>query len=122
MYRYFKAFLNYHDGGLGGHNNPVRLALWEYRQIWPAQDKEPDVLVSLGTGVSRRYEKTVEEAQDEAIVHSRFLPRLFRSFMVLLDGQRTWNDFWNSIPLDKKDRYHRLNTVFDGSEPQLDNI
>ncbi|KAI9883965.1 MAG: hypothetical protein M1823_004243 [Watsoniomyces obsoletus] len=119
---YFKAFMNYHDGGLGGHNNPVRLALWEYRQIWPTQDKEPDILVSLGTGVSRRYEKTVEQTQEEAVLHSRFLPRLFRSFMVLLDGQRTWNDLWNSLPMDTKDRYHRLNTVFDGPEPQLDDI
>ncbi len=100
------------------------------------QDKEPDVVVSLGTGVSKRYEKEIEKAQEqnpaEAQQHlanaqqhlfkSRFLPRLFRSFMMLLDGQRTWYELWNSLPLGTRDRYHRLNTEFDGPEPQLDDI
>ncbi len=79
-------------------------------------------MVSLGTGVSKKNNKTLEEAQSETLLQSRFLPRLFRSFMLLLDGQRTWNELWNSLPLDTKDRYHRLNTEFDGPEPQLDDI
>lgn len=85
-------------------------------------NKEPDVVVSLGTGVSKKYGGTLEEASTETLLQSRFLPRLFRSFMVLLDGQRTWHEFWNSLPLDARDRYHRLNTEFDGPEPQLDDI
>ncbi len=80
------------------------------------------MVVSLGTGVSKRYDKTLKEAQNETLFRSRFLSRLFRSFMLLLDGQRTWNELWNSLSLDTRDRYHRLNTEFDGPEPQLGDI
>ncbi|PQE15357.1 Patatin-like serine hydrolase protein [Rutstroemia sp. NJR-2017a WRK4] len=32
--RYFKPFREYQDDGLGGHNNPINLALWEQGLIW----------------------------------------------------------------------------------------
>jgi patatin-like phospholipase/acyl hydrolase len=38
----------FQDGGLR-YNNPVNLAIWESRQIWPTHNS-PDFVLSLGTG------------------------------------------------------------------------
>ncbi|OBT75280.1 hypothetical protein VF21_05669 [Pseudogymnoascus sp. 05NY08] len=47
---YFKPYKGYHDGVLGAHNNPVNLALREQDLIWDRKGKQPDFVLSLGTG------------------------------------------------------------------------
>lgn len=117
---YFRAFNGFHDGGLGGHNNPVKLALWEQNLLWDRKSKQPDVIVSLGTG-----SKTASDTSKRGRVSrlsELFLPRLLRSFMMLLDGQKTWVELVNSISNHHLSRYHRLNISFVGLEPQLDEV
>lgn len=53
---YFKPFKNSrtHEGFLDGavfHNNPVRIANYESKLLWPdAEEHHPDILLSIGTG------------------------------------------------------------------------
>lgn len=117
---FFRPYKGYHDGGLGGHNNPVMLALWEQDSIWQRKAKQPDIVISIGTG------SKVDSGQSEdgtvSWLSQLFLPRLLRSFMMLLDGQKTWIDALNSVPQQYRSRYHRLNVDFHGQEPQIDKV
>ena len=107
------------DGGLA-HNNPASLAEWECRQIWP-QHQKPDIVVSLGTGISER-----PGSQDESQLHSfllnGFVPRLWRSFMSSLDGQRAWADLLNRLDEKARADYFRLNVSLPGKEVAIDDI
>jgi len=115
---YISAIGTFQDGGLK-HNNPVNLALWECRQIWPSVVK-PDLMVSLGTG-------TDGEIQSPSAPHFRhlfkdgFIPRLYRSFMSSLDGQSVWRDFVNGLDERSREDYFRFNIFFPGKEPAIDN-
>lgn len=42
--------------------------------------------------------------------------------MMLLDGQKTWVELLNRIPIQDRSRYHRFTLSFQGPEPQLDNV
>jgi hypothetical protein len=108
--RFFTAYKGYHDGGLGGHNNPVNLAIWEQNWIWDREGKPPDFVLSLGTG-SKAHNNVAKETTLSQI-SQLFLPRLMRSFMALLNG----------VSGNLQQRYHRLNVSFLGSEPQLDDL
>lgn len=121
--RYFKPYKGYHDGGLGGHNNPVNLALWEQDLIWDRKGKQPDFVLSLGTGST--IESDSGDAQGNANaswISQLFLPRLVRSFMKLLDGQKTWLELLNSVSQEHRSRYHRFTVGFHGPEPNLDDV
>ncbi|KAM3066396.1 hypothetical protein ACMFMG_012086 [Clarireedia jacksonii] len=84
---YFKPFRGYQDGGLGGHNNPINLALWEQDLIWKRSQKQPDIVLSLGTGYTN---KTNEEAETNtkgiSFFNSYCVPRLFASFFNFFVG------------------------------------
>ena len=79
----------FQDGGLK-HNNPVDLALWESKQIWPP-NTAPDVVLSLGTGTEDCL-KSLKAPHFRHVLNDGFIPRLCRSFMSSLDGQRAWQD------------------------------
>ena len=79
----------FQDGGLK-HNNPINLALWESRYIWPEIEK-PDVVISLGTGTGSRTSST-PAPNFRHVIHDGFIPRLWRCFMSSLDGQGAWRD------------------------------
>ncbi|RDL41162.1 Uncharacterized protein BP5553_01141 [Venustampulla echinocandica] len=68
---YFKSFKGYHDGGLGGHNNPINLALWEQDTIWSRQKKQPDAVLSLGTGFKRRPDVDDEVEENLSFFRAR---------------------------------------------------
>ncbi|KAI1562425.1 Patatin, partial [Pyrenophora tritici-repentis] len=101
----------FQDGGLQ-HNNPASIAQWEARFMWPAKPY-PDFALSLGTGTSA-------DAVDLGITNSRFYVRLFKSFMRNLNGEDAWKRFYNSLDLNIRHRYQRLNVQFTGPEPSLD--
>ena len=120
LIRYFESFLGYQDGGLGGHNNPINLALWEQNHIWSRENKQPDLVLSLGTGFKRSSEK--EDLEKLSFFQKRCIPRLSRSFMNIFVGEVRWQELINSLPPYVRDRYHRLNIEFYEGEPELDNV
>jgi len=103
---------------LGRNNNPTAIGISESARIWP--NSLLDIVVSLGTGNSCPGSPRLSGPR--GILHDGFLPRLYRSFMTSLDGQRIWDDLWNRLPAEARDRYFRLNIRFDGKEPDIDNI
>ena len=105
---------SYQDGGLR-HNNPVNIAQWEAGIIWP-QSTVMDMVLSMGTGTSP---STVSSTCGW---RGRCLARLYRCFMSLMDGQSAWQELQNYLPDEKKANYFRLNVVFDGQEPALDDL
>lgn len=71
-----------------------------------------DVVVSMGTGTSRPPNGTKKG----------FLIRLFQSFMVSLDGEKTWTSLYNQLPAQKASQFFRFNVHFEDSEPSLDDV
>ena len=108
------------DGGLK-HNNPVKLAIWECRQIWPAF-AQPDFVLSLGTGTYLEESAPSVTADFRHVILDGFLPRLWRSFMLSLDGETTWRDLWNSLAEEHRDRYFRGNIHLEGTTIPIDDI
>ena len=56
------------------------------------------------------------------VFNDGFIPRLFRSFMSSLDGERTWRDVINRLDDSSKADYFRLNVSFQGDGPRLDDV
>lgn len=106
----------FQDGGLQ-HNNPLNIALWETKYIWPG--KSIDFALSIGTGLTK-LESTTFAAGPHSPVRDRFLPRLFRTFMKSMDGERIWSGIYNSLSERDQPKYHRLNVPLHGTEPLLD--
>ncbi|TVY13661.1 Calcium-independent phospholipase A2-gamma [Lachnellula arida] len=119
---YFQSFQGYQDGGLGGHNNPINLALWEQDTIWSRQKKQPDIILSLGTGFKKRSDIEGEDKKKPSFFRARCIPRLFRSFLNFFVGESRWQELQNSLPHSVRHRYHRMNIEFNGDEPELDDL
>lgn len=96
------------------------LALWECAKIWPSPT-QPDVVVSLGTGTENHL-RSPKAPHFRDIFSDGFIPRLCRSFMSSLDGERAWRDVSNRLKDHEKDDYFRLNVPFEGMEPHLDDV
>ena len=109
----------FQDGGLK-HNNPINLALWESRYIWPEIEK-PDVVVSLGTGTGSSTAST-PAPNFRHVIHDGFIPRLWRCFMSSLDGQSAWRDLWNRLDVRSKQDFFRLNLSIPGDGPAMDEV
>ncbi|OCL03051.1 FabD/lysophospholipase-like protein [Glonium stellatum] len=97
----------FQDGGLQ-HNNPSKIADWECRFLWPNMD-QPDFALSLGTGTSLT---SPYKEGPQSPVKDRFIPRLFRAFI----------KFINTIPVNSRKRYYRLNVFFYGAEPDINDV
>ena len=105
------------DGALA-HNNPASLAEWESRQIWP-HNKKPDVLLSLGTGTSAKC-VLQNGSRFHHFITNGFVPRLWRSFMSSMDGQRAWVDLLNRLDDEHRKDYFRLNVCLSGDDCAID--
>ena len=111
----------FQDGGLK-HNNPVNLALWESRYIWPSSS-QPDIVVSLGTGTnSNQDQSTPRVASFRHVIQDGFVPRLWRSFMSSLDGQGAWRELWNRLDDSSRAQYFRTNIYLPNSALAIDDI
>ena len=108
----------FQDGGLK-HNNPINLALWESRYIWPSLSK-PDLVLSLGTGTTHASSPAAPNFRH--VVHDGFIPRLWRSFMSSLDGQAAWRDLWNRLDDTSRENCFRLNISLSSNGPAMDDI
>ncbi|KAG9240689.1 hypothetical protein BJ878DRAFT_570819, partial [Calycina marina] len=96
---YCKSFRGFQDGGLGGHNNPINLALWEQDALWCRDKRDPDIVLSLGTGYKRPAEpSTTAPPSTLEALKTRCIPRLFRSFMNFFVGETRWQELQNNLP------------------------
>lgn len=123
IHRFFKPRLlrnlgTFQDGGLY-YNNPLNIAIWETKYIWP--DRVVDFALSIGTGTTD-HDTYALSASSCSPVKDRFLSRLYKTFMKSLDGEKVWREFANSLSECEKTRYHRLNLPIQGKEPTLDDV
>ncbi|ERF68658.1 hypothetical protein EPUS_05719 [Endocarpon pusillum Z07020] len=98
----------FQDGGLK-YNNPVNLALWESRRIWP-ESASPDIVLSFGTG-TESWSRSSHAPHFRHILNDGFIPRTWRSFMSSLDGESTWKNLKNHLSEGAKTHFFRLNPV-----------
>lgn len=108
---------SFEDGALK-HNNPVDIAVWECKHIWPELVR-PDIVLSLGTGHSVTA-TSPRSASPQSALKDKFVFRLWRSFMTSIDGQSAWRDLMNRLGDEDKARYHRLTIVIPGPNPAPD--
>jgi hypothetical protein len=102
---------DFQDGGLK-HNNPTQLACWESRRLWPSI-QSPCVLLNLGTGTCA--DRPPQSSKFRHFLLDGFVPRLFRSYMDKIDGERMWGDFVNSLDEKSRSSYYRLNVPLTGA-------
>ena len=96
---------SFQDGGLK-RNNPVRLALWESRLIWPSIAR-PDFVLSLGTGTDLCPQPTAPSFRH--IWKDGFVPRTYRWLRGIIDGEDEWRNIINDIDKKYRDSFMRLN-------------
>lgn len=70
-------------------------------------------MLSLGTGIASATTNI------GMLSKPRFLKRLLNSFMRNLNGEDAWKRFYNSVPINTRHKYHRLNVQFTEPEPSL---
>ncbi|KAF2103254.1 FabD/lysophospholipase-like protein [Rhizodiscina lignyota] len=108
----------YEDGSLQ-ENNPIAIALSEFRTIWPNRGEHPDIGLSLGTGWARNG---APRGGSDLPVRDRMPTRLARNFKQSLNGQKIWRRFFNTLPNSARHRYHRLEPMFGKEEPRIDEL
>ena len=101
----------FQDGALW-RNNPVDLPLWEIPVVWPPI-RRPNVVVSLGTGSSGSHVPTSHPSRLRAIWREGFLPRSYRAFMELINGQKIAQAFKNGRRAELDGRYFRFDVELD---------
>ena len=106
------------DGGMSGHNNPIKLALWENLRINPSLSK-PDVVVSVGTG-TRKSSISPRLTSFRHVLFDGCIPRLWRAYMSSFDGESNFRDVVNNLDEESRDDYKRLNVLLPTSEPAID--
>lgn len=104
---------------MSGHNNPVRIALSERLRNDPSL-KDPDVVVSLGTGAPR-ISSSPRTTDFRHVILDGYVPRLWRSYMSSFNGQKIWDELMNTVDERKRNDYIRLNPVLPTKEPAIDN-
>ena len=143
---YFKQFIKTETGtsfvdGSIHYKCPAWVAHHERKILWnDVQDRHPDVLVSIGTGLDSAQLTAESESDPPTLCH----PSLFRKTMGgveqaintlrgivddHLDSEKAWNEFYTSVTTlgDGKDtenrlRYIRFDVRFEGKRPTLDEV
>lgn len=123
MFRYFEpadlGSMGIFQDGCLKHNNPIRMAMWEIERIWPP-GTTTDVVVSMGTG-TKPPQQISRLSSTGRLSTDRFMSRLFKSFASSIDGENRWQDVLNSVALNKRADFFRLNVVLD-KEPDIDDV
>jgi hypothetical protein len=79
-------------------------------------------VVSLGTGFKRNNDPEIGATETPAMFRTRFVPRLFRSFLNFFVGETRWQELQNNLEPQARDRYHRFNFEFYGEDLELDDL
>ncbi|EMC99209.1 hypothetical protein BAUCODRAFT_146182 [Baudoinia panamericana UAMH 10762] len=121
----------YSDGGVY-HNNPIVIADYERKLIWPhQQDVEPDIIVSIGTLYSdktkdkRALSQKWTSSPRGVVSHGKFLQKMATDHLhTSLDSERAWNMWLNARDPTGADkaRYVRLNPKLEDHPPKLDEV
>ena len=77
--------------------------------------------MSLGTGTEDPL-KSPKAPQFRHVFNDGFIPRLCRSFLSSLDGERAWQDLENRLDDCSKSDYFRWNIPLFGEEPRIDDL
>ena len=109
---------SFQDGGLK-RNNPVRLALWESRLIWPLIAR-PDFVLSLGTGTDICPQPTAPSFRH--IWRDGFVPRTYRWLRGIIDGEDEWRNIINDIDKKHRDSFMRLNISLPNGATAMDDL
>ena len=104
---------------MSGHNNPIKLALWESLRMDPSLSK-PDVVVSVGTG-TRKNSVSPRSTSFRHVLFDGCIPRLLRAYMSSFDGESNFRDVVNNLDEESRDDYKRLNIFLPINEPDIDN-
>jgi hypothetical protein len=104
---------------MSGHNNPIKLALWESFRIEPSLAK-PDFLTSVGTG-TRKVSISPRFTSFRHVLFDGCIPRLWRAYMSSFDGESNFRDVMNNLEESSRDDYIRLNVLLPADEPGIDN-
>lgn len=96
-------------------NDPIQTAFSEVKALFPLI-RQPDFLVSLGTGGSRSEASNISTDALSWTWRMRTVPRLWRMFEEKM-RDRTIKDAFLSHP-----KYHRLDLELEDSEPRLDDV
>ena len=112
------AIGTFQDGGLK-HNNPIKVALWESLQIWPSIVR-PDVVVSLGTGTEKSTSPRAPDFRN--VFQDGFIPRLYRSWISIFDGQSAWRDVLNLLDPESRENYFRLDVDLSKGQSTIDDV
>ena len=104
---------------MSGHNNPIKLALWESLRMDPSLSK-PDVVVSVGTG-TRKNSVSPRSTSFRHVLFDGCIPRLLRAYMSSFDGESNFRDVVNNLDEESRDDYKRLNIFLPINEPGIDN-
>ena len=75
--------------------------------LW-SSSTTPDVVLSLGTG-SEEDGRSPRAPHFRHVFNDGFIPRLCRSFMSSLDGERVWRELHNRLDDNAKSDYFRFN-------------
>lgn len=120
-----KSFL---DGGIY-HNNPIEIAMREFRLLFPENgERPPDILVSLGAafGTSkpkRSTPKTPTAPYKGALSYYRTLMKIASDHVQhSLNSEQKWNEFIAKIDTDSRSRFSRINFELQGQCPKLDDV
>ena len=115
---YVKAAGFVQDGGMSGHNNPLKLARLESCRIDPGI-LAPDIAVSVGTGT---YQKsTSPRTSYRHFLLDCFIPRLWRAYMANgFDGDKIYREVVSSVNEEARRSYIRLNTTLPADAPAID--
>ncbi|KAH7319133.1 hypothetical protein BKA65DRAFT_556563 [Rhexocercosporidium sp. MPI-PUGE-AT-0058] len=133
---------NFLDGGLY-NNNPINIAFWEQRLIWP--NCQSDIIVSLGCGQAskkdnepassnntntrfaavKRFAQSwtewiVEKVPGRAIYGVAKIA--WAQFENSMDSQKTWAEFYNKLDYGKQQRAFRLSAMLQDKVPELDDV
>ena len=109
---------SFQDGGLK-RNNPVRLALWESRLLWPSL-KRPDFVLSLGTGTD--LNSRLDAPPFRHILRDGFVCRAYRWLKGAIDGEDEWQNLINDIDRKYRDSFMRVNISLSSSGLALDDL
>jgi len=107
------------DGGMSGHNNLIKLALWKSLRMNPSLSK-PDVVVSVSTGTW----KNSVSSRSTSFCHVLFdgcIPWLLHAYMFFFDEKSNFRDVVNNLDKESCDDYKRLNIFLPINEPGIDN-
>ncbi|KAK3379099.1 hypothetical protein B0T24DRAFT_716735 [Lasiosphaeria ovina] len=143
---YFKPFIKAETGvpftdGAIHHNCPAWVANCERQVLWEdVRNRQPDILLSLGTGLSsqplaqsanveaeiKRAERTLQKRSTSGFTY------MWRTAYGILDSQlnseQTWRDFSNKMlprgwsTEEEERRYMRINVQLKGDRPNLDQV